>query len=729
MRKQSITLWICLVFGVLASFSMHTLAEKPSAFDVVEATISEIQAAFNEGRLTSRELVLLYLARIAYYEQSINAVLAVSHTALAEADLLDQARAEGKSYGPLHGIPIALKDNIQTTSMPTTGGALAFKDFIPPYEATLTKNLREAGAIIIAKTVMSELANWVTGKPMKMPSNYSALGGYSMNPYDGRLDPRPHFNDGRSALSTGGSSSGSGTAASFWTASVGTETSGSILSPSNQNMLVGIKPTVGRVSRYGIIPITADQDTAGPMARTVSDAAILFGVLEGAMPDSNDPATIVCDPPPNRDYTAFLDREGLKGARIGIPRAFYYDKIAPPGGKRLRGGLRSDQAALMTEAIKFLKMEGAVLVDPANIPSIVDPNPQNNFLNWGTCGDIKGRRGQDSNCSIVLKYGMKRDFNIWLSTLGSTTPVKTLSDLRQFNLSNRSQNAIRYGQVRLDISDEVDVVADKLRYQVDRKKDIYLTATHGIDEVMQKYRLDALLFPGKSGANMAARPGYPTVIVPFGQVSNIPKTPFPEDFEAKPAPFGVSFTGTACSEGTLIKLAYAFEQATQRRTPPLTDPTHSFIDQHPAVLSRSDSSDEDRFVGVWKFVARESRRSNGEILPSKSPFQRGFIIYTATGHVAVQLLRDTRQAYPIDQPTGEQAQAALENYIAYYGDFTVDQEKGTVTHHRQAHINPAQETDAVRSYAFLGNRLMLTLPSSTINGEEVTTSITWERVE
>ena len=229
-----------------------------------------------------------------------------------EADELDRERAAGRLRGPLHGIPIALKDNIHTTDMPTTGGALAFDGFVPPYEATLTKNLRDAGAIIIAKTGMTELANCIAGAPTPMPTNYNAVGGFGFNPYDPRRDPRPS-SDGRPVLATGGSSSGIGTAANFWAANVGTETSGSILSPSNQNMLVGIKPTVGRVSRYGVIPITADQDTAGPMAKSVMDAAILLGVLEGAQPDPNDPATSSCTPPPGRDYTRTLRPNGLAG--------------------------------------------------------------------------------------------------------------------------------------------------------------------------------------------------------------------------------------------------------------------------------------------------------------------------------------------------------------------------------------------------------------------------------
>ena len=216
-------------------------------FTVVEATISELRTAMEQRRVTSRAIVEQYLTRIALYEDQLNAIITVNPGALREAEERDRERAQGKLRGPLHGIPIALKDNIHTTNMPTTGGALAFDGFVPPYEGTLTRNLREAGAVILAKTVMTELANWVaTG----MPANYSALKGYGMNPYDPRRDPREATFDGRPALATGGSSSGIGTSASFWAANVGTETAGSILSPANQNMLAAVKPTVGRISRY-----------------------------------------------------------------------------------------------------------------------------------------------------------------------------------------------------------------------------------------------------------------------------------------------------------------------------------------------------------------------------------------------------------------------------------------------------------------------------------------------
>jgi amidase len=540
--------------------------------NVVETPIAELRQAMDEGRTTSREIVQQYLTRIALYEDRFNATLTVNPNALTEADERDRERAAGTIRGPLHGIPIALKDNIHTTDLPTTGGAVAFEGLMVPYDATITRLLREAGAIIIAKTTLTELANWVAGGPTPMPGNYNGLSGYALNPYDPRRDPRQQTGDGRPVLNTGGSSSGAGTAMNFWAANVGTETSGSILSPANQNMLAAIKPTVGRVSRYGIIPITADQDTAGPMAKFVADAALLLGVLEGAAPDPNDAATNRCTPPPNRDYTPHLKADGLKGARIGIPRAFFYAQTTPPGATEARGGLNPEQMKVMAAAIDVLKAQGATIVDPADIPSIVDPDPKNNFLTWNICSGAESARGKDDNCSVVFKYGMKRDFNAWLATLGSAAPLKTLSDLRAFNTAHSARGTIKYGQSQLDISDEMDLTRDRQRYEADRARDLAVSATHGIDEVMKAQNLDALLFPAASGAAIAARPGYPTVIVPFATVPNAPTPPLPDGFEARPGPYGVSFTGMACAEPRLIELAYAFEQATRRRVPPPSAP-------------------------------------------------------------------------------------------------------------------------------------------------------------
>jgi Asp-tRNA(Asn)/Glu-tRNA(Gln) amidotransferase A subunit family amidase len=392
-------------------------------------------------------------------------------------------------------------------------------------------------------------------------------------------------------------------------------------------MLAAIKPTVGRVSRYGVIPITADQDTPGPMAKYVSDIAVMFGVLEGSS-DPNDPATTTCTAPPGHDYTRFLKADGLKGARIGIPRAGFYDPAPTAGGGRGRGGLNPSQSKVMDEAIAVLKAQGAIVIDPVEIPSAVAQDPKENLFQSGQ--------------SIVLPYGMKRDFNKWLASLGPAAPVKSLTELREWNTAHELMGSIKYGQSQLDASDKIDLEKDRVKYEEDRARDIRLGGTNGIDAAMKANNLDALLFPGPGSAGIASKPGYPTVLVPFGMIPNVPgglgrgrggagrggrggdaappapqttpatppagaaaapgaagaaagaagaagvagaagaagvagaagattpptPEPLPPGFEAKPQPFGVGFTGMACSEPKLLQLAYGFEQATKKRTPP-----------------------------------------------------------------------------------------------------------------------------------------------------------------
>jgi amidase len=558
------------ILSLLLGLSLSTCAvapHSPPADEVIlEASILELQQMMEAGDLTSRDLVTVYLTRIARYEDRLNAAVTVNANALAEADVLDAERAAGRVRGPMHGIPVALKDNIQTTHLPTTGGALAFADYVPPYEATLTRNLRDAGAIIVAKAGLTEFANFMAGAPNPMPGNYNALTGFGFNPYDPRRDPRPGRFDGRPVLSTGGSSSGIGTAAGLWQGNVGTDTGGSIISPSNATMLVGIRATLGRISRWGIAPVTLDHDMAGPMTRSVSDAAVMLGVMEGAAPDPNDPATGVCAPPPGGDYTPHLRADGLVGARIGIPRAYYYNPIGLRG--RPVGGLEQDAAALMEEAIAALVAAGAVIVDPADVPSIVDPDSSQNFVAWDICVGGEQAKGMDAGCTVNFKYGMKRDFNAWLTSLGPSAPVHSLTELREWNLAHRAAGSMKFEQSRFDISDEMDVEADRARNEADMAKDELLSRTRGIDAVLAAHDLDAILTPGSAGAGLAARSGTPIVVVPFGFVQNDGGPPFPEGFTPRPAPFGVGFNGAACSEARLIELAYAFEQATRRRVAP-----------------------------------------------------------------------------------------------------------------------------------------------------------------
>ena len=418
-------------------------------FTVVEATIPEMRTALEQHRITSVEIVTQYLTRIAIYEDLLHATLHVNRRG---AQRKRPSAIASAPPGASADRCTAFRSRSKTTStrptMPTTGGALAFDGFMPPYEATLVTNLSAAGAIIIAKTGMTELANWVAGAPTPMPTNYNAVGGFGFNPYDPRRDPRPATFDGRPALETGGSSSGIGTAANFWAANVGTETSGSILSPSNQNMLAGIKPTVGRISRYGVIPITADQDTPGPMAKSVTDAAIMLGALEGAPPDPNDPATAACTPPPNATTRRSCEPTRCKGARIGIPRAFFYEPAPASGGDRPRGGLDPEQAAAMADAIGVLRSRArSSSIPPTSRASSTPIRGEQLPAVEHLFGDAKAA-ARTTDCSIVFKYGMKRDFNAWLASLGPSAPVKSLTELREWNTAHSNGGAIKYGQVQ-----------------------------------------------------------------------------------------------------------------------------------------------------------------------------------------------------------------------------------------------------------------------------------------
>ena len=561
---------LCIFLTFVISLSLAKADN--NNFSVVELTIPQMQKAMAEGKTSSRDLVVQYLMRIGLYENKINASISVNKNAIKYAEELDRERAQGKIRGPLHGIPIAIKDNIHTTDMPTTAGTLAFENYTPPYDATLVRKLREAGAVIIAKTVLTEMANWMV---LRMPNNYSAVGGYSFNPYDPRRDPRPGRNDGRGVLPTGSSSSGSGTAANLWAANVGTETVNSVIGPSSAAMLAAIKPTIGRISRWGIIPVSYDQDSAGPMTRTITDATILLGIMEGAQPDPNDPMTTRCKPPKDNDYTRFLNSNALKGKRIGVPRKWFIESYQLPEQNQPSGGIPEDQRNVMKEVISILRKQEATVVDPADIPSAIAKTWSENSLVSGSCTIGPSYKGFDDKCSTVLKYSFKRDFNNWLTTLGDTAPIKSLTELREWNIDNTSRGTLKYAQHTLDLSDEMDLSSksDQNRYQSDRARDILLSGQKGTDAVLEKYDLDAVVFPGDRGSRFLAKAGYPSVTVPFAFVKNASGDPeaYPNGFTPKPGPLGITFAGTACSEPVLIGISYAFEQATNRRRPPELD--------------------------------------------------------------------------------------------------------------------------------------------------------------
>ncbi|MBV8884121.1 MAG: hypothetical protein JO235_09000 [Chroococcidiopsidaceae cyanobacterium CP_BM_RX_35] len=489
-----------------------------STFNLIEATIPEIQSAIYSGLLTSEELVQLYLNRIATYDNIINAIRDLNSKSLQIAKRLDRQRDFRGRRGPLYGIPVLLKDNINTADEPTTAGSLALQGSIPPADAFITKKLRQAGAIILGKANLTEFANYLT---TGMPAGYSSLGGYVFNPYN--PVPLPG-GDGRPALSPGGSSAGPGAAAAanFVTVTIGTETSGSILSPSNQNSLVGIKPTVGLVSRSGIIPIAHSQDTAGPITRTVTDAAILLGAITGI--DPSDPATFTSAGKYYTDYTPFLKLDGLQGTRIGVPRDYFWDNLT------------SEQKEIVENAITKMKSLGATVI----------------------AADIPTARELAAFNSSVLSYEFKRDLDAYLSSLGPNAPVKSLADVIAFNNAH-PQTALKYGQTLALASEALDLDRDKPKYLADRATDLRLAKEEGIDYVINQYSFNALLFPATAGASIGAKAGYPSIIVPSGYLSN-------------GSPYGVTFLGQAYSEPTLISLAYAYEQATQVRRPPTSTP-------------------------------------------------------------------------------------------------------------------------------------------------------------
>lgn len=472
------------------------------SFTVTEAAISEIQREMDAGNLSARKLTMMYLEQIAKHNNEINAVKEINPEALHIAQALDTERAQRGTRGPLHGIPILVKDNISTDDKThTTAGSVALQSNYADEDAFIVKKLRDAGAIILGKTNLTEWANFMTEG---MPNGYSSLGGQVMNPY------------GPGKFDVGGSSSGSGaaTAANFAAGSIGTETSGSILSPASSNSLVGIKPTVGLLSRTGIIPISNSQDTAGPMTRTVEDAAILLGALTGK--DNNDPATSINQQATNQDYTSSLNKNGLQNTALGIPRDCLEE-------------LDEEERNIINTALTDLENAGARLIDSVTLPTDLD----------------------DMN---VLFHEFKSGVNAYLKNVSVNVPVHSLTEVIQYNKSHE-QDALKYGQSILEQSDEKSGKLVEAEYINARLNDLNMSQEQGIDMVMDEHQLDALIFANNYGAGIAAKAGYPSITVPAG-------------YTEQGKPVGITFTGRAFSEAKLIKLAYAYEQTTNNRKAP-----------------------------------------------------------------------------------------------------------------------------------------------------------------
>jgi len=494
------------------------LLPQSKSFEFEEATVAQLQDSMRSGARTSHAICAAYLARIAQLDPKLHSVIETNPDALSIADQLDADRKAGRVRGPLHGIPVLIKDNIATgDKMMTTAGSLALAGTPAPRDAAIVAKLRAAGAVIIGKTNLSEWANF---RSTHSVSGWSGRGGQCRNPYATDRNPC-------------GSSSGTGAAiaANFAAIGVGTETDGSIVCPSNANSLVGLKPTLGLVSRSGIIPIAHSQDTAGPMCRTVADAALLLGALAGA--DPSDSATAGA-PPTIPDYTKSLDANGLKGARIGVARAAF-------------GSVEGDR--IVNAALDVLKAQGATLVDPVEIPHIKDYGDQE---------------------FTVLLYEFKADLNTYLAGLGATNNMKTLADLIAFNDAHKDREMPYFGQEIFTQAQEKGPLTDDA-YVEALAHCRRMSRAEGVDVTFAKDKLDAIVAPtggpawlidlvngdcsgGGGNSSIAAVAGYPTITVPAGYSFGLP--------------VGMSFIGKPWTEATLLKLAYAYEQASKSRRPP-----------------------------------------------------------------------------------------------------------------------------------------------------------------
>src|SRR5580693_155940 len=523
-------------------------AEAEAGLAVENASLVDVAQALSAGKITASGLARAYLARIEAYDRGgpgLNAVREINPDALSLAGRLDGVKPSVRQ--PLAGVPILVKDNIATgDKQHTTAGSLALEGARARDDATVVKRLRAAGAVILGKANLTEFANIVA---IEMPSGYSSLGGQVKNPYSpSLLDDR-----GIPVVQPGGSSAGSAVAvaAGLCAAAIGTETSGSLLSPATQNGVVTVKPTVGLISRAGIVPIAHSQDTAGPLTRTVRDAAILLNVL--AARDPLDPATQHLQRP--ADYTTGLDKDGLKGARIGVP-----SDPDDPLNDVYMGKLPERSKAVMAKAIEVLADSGATIVR-ASMPTagwIGGPGTTMGVLNRNP---LSKRKGEPATPPIVFLYELKHDLNLYLRDWAVGTRIKTLADIVAFNQAN-ADKALRFGQDLLLAAQATRGDLSELEYKSARAMDLQAAKERGLDAYMTQHKLDAVVFSGTAGASIAAKAGYPSVLVPAGFIGG------GDGKETRDFPLGLTFAGRAWSEAKLLRLAYAYEQASTARRPP-----------------------------------------------------------------------------------------------------------------------------------------------------------------
>jgi amidase len=538
-----------VVIGAMASGR----AAAEAGLAIEDASLADVQQALAAGKITASALARAYLARIEAYDRGgpgLNAVREINPDALSIAGRLDGVKPSARQ--PLAGVPILVKDNIATgDKQHTTAGSLALESARAKDDATVIKRLRAAGALILGKANLTEFANIIA---VDMPSGYSSLGGQVKNPYSpSLLDDR-----GIPVVLPGGSSAGSAVAvaAGLCAAAIGTETSGSLLSPATQNGVVTVKPTVGLISRAGILPIAHSQDTAGPLTRTVRDAAILLNVLAAADPldAATKPLQRAGDYRPG-DYTTGLDKDGLRGARIGVP-----SDPDDPLNDVYFGKLPARSKAVMAKALSVLQDCGATLVR-ASMPTagwIGGPGTTMGVLNRNP---LSKRKGETATPPIVFLYELKHDLNLYLRDWAVGSRIKTMADIIAFNQAN-ADKALRFGQDLFLAAEATRGDLSELEYRSARAMDLKAAKERGLDAYMSQHKLDAVVFPGNSGASIAAKPGYPSVLVPAGFIGGV------EGKETPDFPLGLTFAGRAWSEAKLLRLAYAYEQAaTARRVP------------------------------------------------------------------------------------------------------------------------------------------------------------------
>jgi amidase len=646
-----------LLFSVLSAFAAAPI----ETFPIEETTVAKLHAAYLAGKTTAREVTQAYLDRIAAYDKRgphLNSLIAVNEHALAVADALDATlKSTGKLSGSLHGIPIIVKDNLDTHDLPTSSGVSLFKDFTPPKDAFIVARLRAAGAIILAKASMSEMA-------MGLADNInSALPGFTRNPYN-------------TAYAAGGSSGGTGVsiAANLGTIGIGTDTGGSVRAPSSINNLVGIRPTVGLVSRTGMGPLDSQRDTPGPMGRTVEDVTRLLDVMAGV--DSADPRTAPGKGKIPPTYTSALDRTALKGARIGVFRQTYSAK----------GAADPRVIAIFDRAVSDLRDAGAIIVDDFTVPEY----------------EKLPRTSQTAARS-------KEDWEKFFAYEGPTFPVHTVAELRDAPMGKRvhSLHAARIAEIAA-----VTTPADKDPQTIESRRNEQIWRER-IGAAMDAAHVDALVFPvwtfpPKINGDRNQTPS--GSLTSIGSATQWPVVVVPMGFVGENLPMGFQIFGRPWTESKLISYAYAYEQATHHRMPPSSSPPLA------STLTQ-------KFIGTWKLIGIRDRDAvSGKESPAARAAADGQLVYAANGRLSVQIVRAGREK----NPTG-----SADGFSSYFGRWELSAAEGCVIHHQDGNLNVAQTGQAAkRTYSFndAGHLALATPPRQRDGGPAMSTVFVWEKL-